>query len=180
MFGLSTADVSFSFRVMITDFRLLFSQQKDTLIAHVYPKSPIFVSNNFIADMLLLYRCYMIWNQNKYIAISSSILLIADTVWGWIGAGSPIFSAASTRFAPAYYWTVFGTNIIMTAATAGRIYCNCHSNGVRVYLFLLSFGASAHVRKSKPPDSFCVHNDSHGGHHAHSDDCASPTWAQRG
>ncbi|CAA7263289.1 unnamed protein product [Cyclocybe aegerita] len=74
-----------------------------------------------IADFLLLYRCFMIWGRQPYVAIASSILLIADTVWGWIGAGSPVFSLAA-RFAPVYYWTVFATNIIMTAATAGRIY----------------------------------------------------------
>ncbi|KAF8994031.1 hypothetical protein BDQ17DRAFT_1367415 [Cyathus striatus] len=121
MFMLSTADIAVSFRVILRDVPLVFNQALDTVFSHTYPKGPIFVANNFIADLLLLYRCYVVWNRRKIAVLLSSLLLIADTVWGWVGEGTPIFSLTA-RFAPVFYWTVFATNVLMTAATAGRIY----------------------------------------------------------
>ncbi|TFK37116.1 hypothetical protein BDQ12DRAFT_667322 [Crucibulum laeve] len=127
MFALSTADIAFTFRVMLKDFRLTF-EGRTGLLSRIHPKSPIFVANNFISDMLLLHRCYVIWNKKKYILISSSCSLAADTIWGRVGAASPIFSQL-VNFTPVFYWTVFGTNIGMTLVT-GKIFLKhfCRSN----------------------------------------------------
>jgi hypothetical protein len=122
MFILSTADIAISFRVILWDTPLVFNSSQMGLITwHTYPKAPIFVANNFIADLLLLYRCYVVWNKQKLPVALASLLVIVDTVWGWVGEGTPIF-ALTARFAPVFYWSVFATNVLMTAATAARIY----------------------------------------------------------
>jgi len=70
--------------------------------------------NNIIADGLVIYRCYSVWNKNIYIVIPPILLLIPTSVFG-IGFLLP--SSNTTFFALSLV-----TNVIVTALTAGRIW----------------------------------------------------------
>jgi len=130
MFALATADISLSFRLVVKDIPSAIKGSMPVLdvLTHMYPKNPLFVTNNLIADGLLLYRCYVVWHGRKYVILGPVILLVADTVWGYVGAGTNIFSLQK-RFIPVYLWTVFAMNTIMTILTAGRIWWVARTNG---------------------------------------------------
>ncbi|TFK37114.1 hypothetical protein BDQ12DRAFT_685818 [Crucibulum laeve] len=124
MFALSTADIAITFRAMIEDLPKIITlqlDQLDNILRRIYPKNPIFVANNLVADILLLHRCCMVWKHQKYVIIFASVLLFADSVWGWVGVGTRVVKLQEV-FAPVYLWSVFGINISMTLVTAGRIY----------------------------------------------------------
>ncbi|KAJ6616631.1 hypothetical protein B0H10DRAFT_1378588 [Mycena sp. CBHHK59/15] len=72
----------------------------------------IYVTNNVIADALVIYRCYSIWNRNKYVVILPIILLIVTSVYAW-----DIRLPLSPFFALS-----LATNVLVTSLSAGRIW----------------------------------------------------------
>ncbi|KDR79166.1 hypothetical protein GALMADRAFT_1225655 [Galerina marginata CBS 339.88] len=122
MFALSTVDISITMRILTHDIVNALDPDHSHQIARlVYVKNPVFVSNNLIADLLLLYRCYMVWGQSKYILIGASFLVLADTVWGYLGLGEAI-AFPQNAFIPLYIWSIFCINVILTIVTVGRIF----------------------------------------------------------
>lgn len=85
------------------------------------PKNSFFVTNNFIAELTLLYRCYVIWGRSKYLLVATGFLVLCDTVWGYLSTSFPIVTAHS-EFVPVYLWSVFAINIIISGIAAGRIF----------------------------------------------------------
>ncbi|KAF8900233.1 hypothetical protein CPB84DRAFT_1779110 [Gymnopilus junonius] len=122
MFGLSTADVSVTLRLLTHDMFSLILDPSDLRPAQrwINTKTPIFVTNNFVADLVLLYRCYMVWGKSKYILIGASILVLLDSVWGYLGIGKSLTSGGGP-FVPLYIWSIFIINILLTSVTVGRI-----------------------------------------------------------
>ncbi|TFK37112.1 hypothetical protein BDQ12DRAFT_724568 [Crucibulum laeve] len=56
MFALSTADIAITFRAIIKDLPKIITlqfDQLDNISRRIYPKNPIFVANNLVADVLL-------------------------------------------------------------------------------------------------------------------------------
>ncbi|KAF9465907.1 hypothetical protein BDZ94DRAFT_275572 [Collybia nuda] len=123
MFALTTADVAISFRFLLHDIPRVIKHEMNILMAllRAYPKTPFFITNNFLADSLWVYRCYIVWGKKKYILIGSAILLVVDTVLGYYNAGGSIFSFRGIA-TPLFLWTTLVVNIIMTCVTAGRIW----------------------------------------------------------
>ncbi|KAJ7836615.1 hypothetical protein B0H13DRAFT_1120689 [Mycena leptocephala] len=82
----------------------------------------IYVVNNVIADALVIYRCYSVWNRNIYVIILPVILLITTSVFGWdiLLPLGPFFALS------------LATNILVTTLTAGRIWWICRQ--ARAYL----------------------------------------------
>ncbi|KAJ6469248.1 hypothetical protein C8R45DRAFT_1016475 [Mycena sanguinolenta] len=72
----------------------------------------IYAINNVIADGLVIYRCYTIWDNNVYVVSLPIVLLIVTTVFG------VDFSLPTDPF----FAFTLGTNILVTAMTAGRIW----------------------------------------------------------
>ncbi|KAJ7155619.1 hypothetical protein C8R46DRAFT_1356096 [Mycena filopes] len=108
LFGLSTAQVvinlvlgAVDLREITIDFRPL---QTTTIV--------LYGINNFIADGLVIYRCYCIWNNSARVVVVPVILLIITTVFGVIPAlpSNPLFIFS------------LATNILVTALTVGRIW----------------------------------------------------------
>ncbi|KAF9463745.1 hypothetical protein BDZ94DRAFT_1308464 [Collybia nuda] len=123
MFVLATADISVSFRLLLRDLPAAKKHEIDPSTAHSrsLAKTPLFITNNFIADILLVYRCYMVWGQRTYILIGSMALLAADTILGYVNADGSIFFYHKVM-PPLFISTTLAINVIMTIATAGRIW----------------------------------------------------------
>lgn len=122
LFALSTADVAYTIRCATSDLpALFFPMDIDMMDERIRPKPAMFVTNNFIADILLFHRCYVIWGRPKTLLVIALVCLTADTMWGWLMVG---FSKTEVRetLQPMYYWSVFALNIAVTAASVGRIY----------------------------------------------------------
>jgi len=72
----------------------------------------IFVANNLIADALVIYRCYVIWNRNIFVIIPGVAGLIITSVFGW-DIQLPL---------PPFFALTLATNVVITCLTAGRIW----------------------------------------------------------
>ncbi|KAJ7712848.1 hypothetical protein B0H16DRAFT_1623433 [Mycena metata] len=72
----------------------------------------LYVVNNIVADGLLIYRCWVVWNRNIFVTIpglTGIVILIA-------------FSADEQIPLSAYYAMTLATNVVLSALTAGRIW----------------------------------------------------------
>ncbi|KAJ6564572.1 hypothetical protein B0H19DRAFT_80533 [Mycena capillaripes] len=76
----------------------------------------IYAINNTIADGLLIYRCYVVWNHDWRVIVFPVILLIASTACGF-----DVFMDATPQFA-----VILATNFLATGLTAGRIWWISH------------------------------------------------------
>ncbi|KAJ7462821.1 hypothetical protein B0H11DRAFT_1735164 [Mycena galericulata] len=84
---------------------------------------------NFLADGLLLYRCYIIWGSSVKIvalpiaiyfgAMAMAILLIYESAI----PGASFFSGDSVSFGVPYFWLTISLNIITTSLICGRLLC---------------------------------------------------------
>jgi len=124
MFAISTADISITFRLMGHDIVLLdghdLSDELALLVQRFYPKNLLFVADNFVAEIILLYRCYMVWDRSKYVLLVAGFLVLADTVWGFLGMSQSLLMMQS-KFVPIFMWSIFALNIVISGLTAGRI-----------------------------------------------------------
>ncbi|KAF8192957.1 hypothetical protein BJ912DRAFT_961536 [Pholiota molesta] len=125
MFVLSTADIAITFRVI----SYVVPRLADPKIAGIttkliHAKTAIFVADNFVAELILLYRCYMIWGRSKYILAGCSLLVVADTIWGFLGVGPAlgILTPEPNRFIPVYIWSILAINIVLTLIAVCRIF----------------------------------------------------------
>ncbi|KAJ6474860.1 hypothetical protein C8R45DRAFT_1160064 [Mycena sanguinolenta] len=109
LFTLSTIQVVFNIilgAVILDEIDIPYSRLQNAGII-------TYTINNVIADGLVIYRCYSIWNNNVYVVSLPIVLLIVTTVFG------VDFSLPNT--APPLALTLT-TNILVTAITAGRIW----------------------------------------------------------
>ncbi|KAF7350804.1 hypothetical protein MSAN_01642000 [Mycena sanguinolenta] len=76
----------------------------------------VYALNNFIADGLVIYRCYVVWNNNVWVTILPIMLLITTTVYGVI-----VSFSFTLPFDP-FYALSLATNVLVTVLTVGRIW----------------------------------------------------------
>ncbi|KAG6827844.1 hypothetical protein H0H92_010260, partial [Tricholoma furcatifolium] len=116
IFVISLADVAISYRWGIYDvpsvLKLVMSPLKAAERVAI-PKGII-----LIADGLLAYRCYKVWDSRVWILAVAGTILLADSIWGYICMKG--FNFLFT-FAPVFLWSVFAFNIVMCLLT-GRIW----------------------------------------------------------
>ncbi|TFK60943.1 hypothetical protein BDN72DRAFT_490275 [Pluteus cervinus] len=123
MFFLATADVAITLEILLahTDLILTTEQLTSEVLDLAFPKNMLFTVNNFVADSLLMYRCYAIWGFNKYIIIPPAVTGISGTVFSFIVQSSPLTSPLR-RYILVYGWCIVVTNVYLTAVTAGKIW----------------------------------------------------------
>ncbi|KAF9561245.1 hypothetical protein CPC08DRAFT_441483 [Agrocybe pediades] len=124
MFALSTADAAITMRLQSHDIAFLSDPvQSPRITARMNDKNPLFITNNFISDLIMLYRCYMVWGRSKYVLVSVSLLVLADTVWGYLTISTDISFGlpAATGLLPLYAWSIFAFNMVIGIVTVGRV-----------------------------------------------------------
>ncbi|KAF7338868.1 Zn(2)-C6 fungal-type domain-containing protein [Mycena sanguinolenta] len=89
----------------------------------------IYAINNMIADGLVIYRCYSIWNNNVYVVSLPIVLLIVTTgkrIALWTSSPSShyplVFGLDFSLPTDPFFVLTLTTNILVTAMTAGRIW----------------------------------------------------------
>ncbi|KAF7350778.1 hypothetical protein MSAN_01639000 [Mycena sanguinolenta] len=75
----------------------------------------IYGVTNIIADALVIYRCYIVWDRNVYVIILPLLMLAVTSVFG-VDIKLP---------ANPYFSLSLATNVLVTALTAGRIWWIC-------------------------------------------------------
>ncbi|KAF9562094.1 hypothetical protein CPC08DRAFT_592671, partial [Agrocybe pediades] len=115
MFGLASADIGYTLYLLFGG--LLMKGQLG--FKELRPKYWLYVTNNVIADSLLLYRCYVVWEFSKLVIVGPLILLVAGAVCGYVFEGS-----SSSLFDKAFVYLImtFILNVVLTGLTAGRIW----------------------------------------------------------
>ncbi|KAF8154577.1 hypothetical protein B0H34DRAFT_529383 [Crassisporium funariophilum] len=114
MFGLATADIVYTY-YLVFDKLLVGGIGFNDL----RPKYWLYVTNNVIADSLLLYRCYVVWGFKKRVIAGPVALLIAGTVCGYVFEGGP---PQRFKYTWIYLSMTFVLNLVLTSLTAGRIW----------------------------------------------------------
>ncbi|KAF7362566.1 hypothetical protein MVEN_00604900 [Mycena venus] len=78
----------------------------------------IYGVNNIIADGLVIYRCFVIWDRNIRIVILPMLMLVVTSVFG-VDIKLP---------ENPYFALSLATNVLVTALTAGRIWWVCRQS----------------------------------------------------
>jgi len=114
MFTIATADIIYTYYLIFTKlFKVGLS------FTDLRPKYWLYVTNNALADTLLLYRCYAIWGCKVRVVLGPIILLVAGTACGYIFEGS---QPHLFKYAWIYPTLTLILNLLVTALTAGRIW----------------------------------------------------------
>jgi len=113
MFAIATTDFIYTYYLV---FQKLF--KTGITFADLRPKYWLYVTNNVLADTLLLYRCYAIWDYNIRVVLGPIVLLIAGTACGYVFEGSQPHLFV---YAWIYLTLTLVLNVILTSLTAGRI-----------------------------------------------------------
>ncbi|TFK69991.1 hypothetical protein BDN72DRAFT_571931 [Pluteus cervinus] len=113
LFWLATTDLIYTYALL---FRYIL--QGSITFRQLFPKYVLYVICNTIADCVLLYRCYVVWEYNRLVVAGPAMLLIATTVSGIIlEATNP--DLLDWSFIYLLMAVIFNT--LVTALTAGRI-----------------------------------------------------------
>ncbi|KAJ6483291.1 hypothetical protein C8R45DRAFT_1001036 [Mycena sanguinolenta] len=82
------------------------------------------VINNVLTDVLLSYRCYVIWGSRRIVLIVPGIFILATCVAGFLGTVSRYFYLGKLPFSDlrAPFALAGATNLILMCLTAGRIW----------------------------------------------------------
>jgi len=116
MFAIATTDMAMTMTLI---FKYI-AKGVNPPWAFLYSKILFYVTNNILADMLLIYRCYMVWDRRKLVVVPLLAALIASSVCGYVFTASP--SARLRGFGDSYLWMTFSINALVTCCIAGRIW----------------------------------------------------------
>lgn len=115
MYSLATADMAYTLWLLFGKLLNL-----DLSYQALRWKFWLYVTNNVLADSLLLYRCYVVWDYDKRVVVGPALLLIAATVCGYLFEGS----LSTTLFTDSWVYplTTLVLNVSLTTLTASRIW----------------------------------------------------------
>ncbi|KAF8178923.1 hypothetical protein BJ912DRAFT_648117 [Pholiota molesta] len=116
MFTISTADITLSL-VFLFHYSL---KGRKVPVLHPNPNRLFFITNNLIAQSVVIYRCYTVWRRRRLIVIVSSFFLVSSTVIGDVFAISTSSRVRGLSFVN--LWMAFALSACLTVLTAGRIY----------------------------------------------------------
>ncbi|TFK60652.1 hypothetical protein BDN72DRAFT_850318 [Pluteus cervinus] len=119
MFVLATLDLAVTWKTVLRDYPILGNGNGLELYDRIYLKYPIYVTNNIIADALLVHRCYAVWGNNNFIIAIPALMVLVNGVLGYLCEGSRYHSLR--QIIPMYIWCVFLVNTSITILTAARI-----------------------------------------------------------
>ncbi|KAF8188217.1 hypothetical protein K438DRAFT_1834054 [Mycena galopus ATCC 62051] len=77
----------------------------------------VFVINNLTADLLFLYRCYVIWGRQKKVLILPGVFMISTVAVGGVASTQDLGPTFTVGYSMAA-----ATNLTLVAFTAGRIW----------------------------------------------------------
>lgn len=93
-------------------------------------KQALYATNNIVADGLVIYRCYIVWNYSRWIIVGPIVMLLATTVCAYLAvynfsqvvSGADVFAFNIAQWGTALFAISLATNITVTSLIAGRIW----------------------------------------------------------
>lgn len=77
----------------------------------MFQGEPDLIENSILADITLLYRCYVVWGGNLRIMVPSSLLLVGSVVCGYMLEGS---ASVLFNYSWVYIFLAFILNVLLT------------------------------------------------------------------
>ncbi|KAG9219429.1 hypothetical protein CCMSSC00406_0005323 [Pleurotus cornucopiae] len=127
MFALSTAHIIMTF---LSTFYAVLEPEKGLAPDHfALAAGHIYITNNIVADGIIVYRCYIVWGSKKRIVILPCILLLATAGMPTILREEPMRLTCLRHSVLGYTFRItiqlvalsLVTSIVATSLTAGRI-----------------------------------------------------------
>ncbi|KAJ7841938.1 hypothetical protein B0H14DRAFT_2512163 [Mycena olivaceomarginata] len=92
-------------------------------------KNAVYTTLTVVADSFATYRCYVVWNRNRYIGAIPAMLLAGTAVAGYgatvvfttIEPGNPIFFTALVPWITAWITLTLATNVVCTCPPIHRM-----------------------------------------------------------
>ncbi|KAJ7792472.1 hypothetical protein B0H14DRAFT_3889908 [Mycena olivaceomarginata] len=92
-------------------------------------KNAVYTTLTVVADSFATYRCYVVWNRNRYIGAIPAMLLVGTAVAGYgttyvfttIEPGNPIFFTALVPWITAWITLTLATNVVCTCPPIHRM-----------------------------------------------------------
>ncbi|KAJ3576415.1 hypothetical protein NP233_g451 [Leucocoprinus birnbaumii] len=132
MYALATAHVSLTLARNINAFIVHVQDQGAVLyLADIgqglnRSKDMIYITEIVLADVVLLWRCFMVWNRNYYVIAFPAIMVLGTAISGYGAMGRYFtpdpYEVASIRWAEGMMVISMVSNILLTFLTAGRIW----------------------------------------------------------
>jgi len=93
-------------------------------------KTAIYVTQTLLGDGVIIWRCFMVYNRNWYIAVINGIILLATASSGYVVTwylfeakpGTDIFTQSGANWIAAFFVMTMVTNVVCTVLIAWRIY----------------------------------------------------------
>ncbi|KXN85634.1 hypothetical protein AN958_10971 [Leucoagaricus sp. SymC.cos] len=82
----------------------------------------LYITSNIIADSLLIYRCYTLWNNSKRIIALPCLVLLGSTICGYLFVGLSDDEYPFRFLLSIFLFTTLGLNSVVTSLMAGRIW----------------------------------------------------------
>ncbi|KAJ7492064.1 hypothetical protein FB451DRAFT_1165242 [Mycena latifolia] len=84
----------------------------------------LLVTNNLVTDGVLIYRCYLIWGRNKWIAIGPGVLLLLTSILSYVSAVEGDYPTAAGPMIDLRIGFILSVviNLLLVGLTAGRIW----------------------------------------------------------
>ncbi|KAF7760530.1 hypothetical protein Agabi119p4_11206 [Agaricus bisporus var. burnettii] len=131
MFSLAAADVVWTIALLYAC--ILAERPKGSDEDEENPEIPVrilqykfllYVTSNIVADLLLIYRCYTLWNNRIRIILPPSLILLGTTLCGYlfIGFSHVEHLKYSHNLLHAYLFLTLALNVIVTSLMAGRMW----------------------------------------------------------
>ncbi|KAJ7762369.1 hypothetical protein DFH07DRAFT_956844 [Mycena maculata] len=92
-------------------------------IGYNFAEDILLVTNNIVTDGLLIYRCFLIWDRNRYIVVVPTLMLLLTAILSYLSAYEGDYPTAAGPSVPLPVGFSLGllTNIVLVGLTAGRI-----------------------------------------------------------
>ncbi|EKM77603.1 hypothetical protein AGABI1DRAFT_130291 [Agaricus bisporus var. burnettii JB137-S8] len=131
MFSLAAADVVWTIALLYAC--ILAERPKGSDEDEENPEIPVrilqykfllYVTSNIVSDLLLIYRCYTLWNNRIRIILPPSLILLGTTLCGYlfIGFSHVEHLKYSHNLLHAYLFLTLALNVIVTSLMAGRMW----------------------------------------------------------
>ncbi|KAJ3575470.1 hypothetical protein NP233_g1078 [Leucocoprinus birnbaumii] len=82
----------------------------------------LYITSNIIADALLIYRCYILWNNKKRIIALPCFLLLGGTICGYLFVGMSDDEYPFRSLLSVFLFSTLALNSVVTSLMAGRIW----------------------------------------------------------
>lgn len=82
----------------------------------------LYITSNIVADLLLIYRCHCLWNNNKRIIILPCLLLLGGSVCGYLFVGLSDDAYPFRALLSVFLFSTLALNWVVTSLMAGRIW----------------------------------------------------------